>query len=179
MDSTSTHRQGQCVGCPEGSFSNWSSAPWVCRTCPRGQYQPFSGSASCLDCPTGTVTSSDRRLCKSCQPGEYVFNASTCVSCPLATFAPVPLDNGCKPCLAGFATGARSAATSCTACPVGRASSVDRLACDVAETGFYIDPTGSGEVYGCPSHGVCDGGSALPRPSPGRWVDQGLQTLTV
>ena len=163
---------GTCEACPEGSFANRTAPPWVCSRCSNGFYQPVAGSEACKVCPVGTLASSDRRFCTSCQPGEFVFNKTTCVACPVATFAAVPLNDACNPCGEGSYTGALSGATACTLCEAGRASPANRFSCSVAEEGYYLNPDGSGDVLACPDHMKCAGGRSMPWPQLGYWVDR-------
>ena len=159
-----------CVACPEGSFGDRTVPPWLCSPCAQGFFQPNTGKSSCLPCPVGSYSSDDGRFCISCQPGEFVTDLSRCASCPAATYAPVPLNGACSECSNGFYTGALNGATTCTKCDEGTGSSSSRLACDVAAPDYFI--ASSGEITPCPAHAVCDGGTAMPRPEPGYWVDR-------
>ena len=161
---------GSCAACPEGTFGNRTTPPWVCFPCATGLFQPNTGESRCLACPVGSYSSDDGRFCISCQPGQFAEGGSSCASCSVATYAAVPLNDACSECGEGFYTGALSGATACTKCEAGTSSSSSRLACDVAAPDY--DLASSGGIEPCPAHAVCDGGTAMPRPESGYWVDR-------
>ena len=105
---------GSCVVCPEGAFNNDTQAPSNCEQC---------ASSACAKCPDGAIVSEDRTECTSCSAGYFSYNSTTCVACPLSTYAPTPRVDACIQCPGGFAPGVPLAATSCPPCEAGKYTS--------------------------------------------------------
>jgi len=105
---------GSCVVCPEGAFNNDTQAPSNCEQC---------ASSACAKCPDGAIVSEDRTECTFCSAGYFSYNSTTCVACPLSTYAPTPRVDACIQCPGGFAPGVPLAATSCPPCEAGKYTS--------------------------------------------------------
>lgn len=159
-----------CTTCTIGRFSAATALPWPrsCSLCAAGTYNIASGQTSCVSCPVGKLSSSDRSFCDDCSAGEYAFNKSTCEPCTLGTYAPQALVDSCLSCTSGSSTnGVSSGATSCTpcdagwwssassvncsACAAGRASSAGASLCAACAAGTYVASMGSTTCTACSS----------------------------
>lgn len=89
---------------------------------PTHRYNTLQAQAICTLCIPGKISADDRASCGDCDAGKYVFNELTCEDCPSGEYAPVALVDACLDCTAGFYTGQRAAATTCTACDGGEFS---------------------------------------------------------
>ena len=118
-----------CTVCPEGKYSG--SGASICALCPSGRYIEDEGTDetlhaqadACVDCPFGELSDAARKKCSSCKAGQYTYNDELCVRCPLGTYAPVALKDGCFNCTAGSyasnITGGVISATRCSSCDAG------------------------------------------------------------
>jgi len=81
--SESSGENAVCVPCGIGRSSDTDRPPWPlnCTLCPAGRYNTNVGSAACLDCASGKISSEDRSVCKDCSPGKYSKNDVECVAC--------------------------------------------------------------------------------------------------
>ena len=157
---------GSCELCPAGTYSDETQAPFVCHRCPHGYYQPGLGATTCSKCPDGAVVSGARSQCTFCDPGYYAHNSTTCIACPVSTYAPAPETEACLDCPPGFSTGVASGATDCSICaagtktsgsgygciicPIGRFSESGASTCTTCEAGKYANVTGSSACVKCP-----------------------------
>jgi hypothetical protein len=74
--------KGECISCPEGSFSSIETADrtaYECTLCPPGSYADETGSTGCLLCPQGTYN-----------PLSNQTSASSCETCPAGRITPFP-----------------------------------------------------------------------------------------
>lgn len=125
-----------CVACAAGEFSRDGQ----CVSCPDDSYSLGGVAPSCIKCPNGRRRSSDRGdrcscagyfalgrgmkngNCSVCQPGTS-SNAfmTACVKCPKGKYAPGRGNIACLTCPPGTWT-PRAGASSCTKCPPGTSS---------------------------------------------------------
>ena len=69
--------------------------------CVQGDYQPDSGSSSCMSCPPGSITTAAGQAeCVQCEPGEYSMSAggTDCTECASEEFNMWPAQHTCYPC---------------------------------------------------------------------------------
>jgi hypothetical protein len=90
-----------------------------------------------------------------------------CTPCGVGRFSPTG-QSACTPCEAGkFARVAGS--ESCTPCPLGYDSVEGSSDCLESQNGYFVH---EGVSVLCPSNSVCRGGSFMPQPDRGFWVDR-------
>ena len=157
---------GACAVCPEGTYNNDTQAPFNCEQCAPGEYQSGRGASECIKCPDGAIVSEDSTECTFCSAGYFSFNSTTCVACPLSTYAPAPRGEACIQCPSGFAPGVPLAATSCPSCeagkytsgyscvdcPSGKYSGSGSSSCTSCEMGKYANESGSTDCFKCPGN---------------------------
>lgn len=101
----------QCLLCNPGSASSTVNSNF-CVPCFAGQYQPNSGSTSCLSCQAGTISAGGATSCSACPPGQYSgVVAASCTACPLNTYNPNSGQGSCQQCPARHCTTATGAAS--------------------------------------------------------------------
>ena len=151
-------------------FANCDSA---CNKCPLGHFSAALGATSqetCQLCGAGQAASEiGSTICSSCQAGRYAANSSMDVGGGQKDQV-VSGATSCNRCPSGFISTTPSAIV-CQECPEGSDSSMGASVCDLAAKGYYLDP-GSGKSKPCPENARCTGGSGLPRPLPGFWVER-------
>eukprot|EP00729_Bicosta_minor_P009178 gene9178-34515_t len=121
-------RGGSCNECSPGTFSAVQHSFADCQPCPKGMYEPNSGSTKCTSCPKGTATTTSKSTtidaceecrpgtvqtveggeCTPCNPGTYNANAKTfgyisdgCNECNVNEFQPSEGQRACISCPPG------------------------------------------------------------------------------
>ena len=123
-----------------GRYANNSAGPpfpTSCALCPVGRYNIKTGQGACDACASGKFSAQDRSSCGDCDAGTFVYNDESCETCPAGTYSPQALADACLDCSAGFHTGARSGATTCTACNGGTFSEGLAVNCTTCGAGTY------------------------------------------
>ena len=72
----------------------------------------------------------------------------------------------------GFYTGNSTAATTCSRCEDGKSSETNSVDCDICQEDYFLNPRNSDQCSACPDDASCDGGTLLPIPDPGFYVDR-------
>ncbi|KAF8374256.1 clec-78, partial [Pristionchus pacificus] len=126
----------ECLSCPSGQTTLTTTAASVdecrdecqdgfelssaggCSACPHGWYRGRGAQARCVQCPSGTTTSSDkatrREDCDTprCSIGQFLVPASKqCQLCPRGAYQDEEEKTSCKLCPADHATAALGATT--------------------------------------------------------------------
>jgi Tyrosine-protein kinase ephrin type A/B receptor-like len=128
-----------CYSCNPGQYSNTIGATTKCTVCPKGQYQPKSGSSACLSCPSGSTT-----------PGTSCSNVSccsvigvNCSTCSAGSYCQLPVNPGavskCYYCPAGQSTSSTGSInlSSCSCCSAGQYSGGFGSSCSKCQAGQY------------------------------------------
>lgn len=158
-------REGQtnCTVCTPGRFAANSSSE-ICDICLQGKYNTQVEGTECKLCPSGRFISDraldpakhdtredckycnpgklsveDRSECGDCDPGEYIFNRTSCVSCPEGKYSPAAIDDDCVVCGAGFFTNLPTRASECLECSAGTYSHELSTACLECGPGTYSE----------------------------------------
>lgn len=145
-----------CDQCPPGSFFNATLKS--CEPCSNGTVAATAGQVACSSCPPGTVPRGDAVHCDECPRGSF-YNAQnrTCALCPPGTLGvvsgalsetdgcsacPVHTYNedwgrtSCESCPDGTEAPVRaSAASACTACPLGQRGVGQGRGCEACPVG--------------------------------------------
>jgi len=169
---------GTCLKCNSGHFCKNS----LQTLCPEGQYQNSSGASSCKKCPSGKVSTVNRKSCQSssgggggnCSPGYYQYGTGCklcdkgyyCQNrirypCRAGTYQQLAGQSSCRICPFGQYQ-PYSGRTSCLRCPSGKTSNSQRTAC-------------TGSTTSCPSGKYKIGSSCYPC-IPGYYCSSGTRT---
>ena len=78
-----------CQLCQSGRWSNASEpSPRECTECTLGKISPKVGRRKpCEKCPVARYSNPARDFCRSCAPGEFLFNQTGCISCAVGRYA--------------------------------------------------------------------------------------------
>ena len=129
-----------CEKCDVGRWSNVTRAPWPrsCEECLPGRAASRLATVEpCTVCIAGKFSTAARDECGACSPGQFVWNASACLLCPTGTYAPVPTNDACIACGAGFATSVTLGAMTCSACSPGTFATGGNISCSTCEAGTF------------------------------------------
>jgi len=108
------------------------------------------GATTCSPCDPGTYSAGSD--CTPCGAGKFSFTGqSSCVLCDAGKYSQEP------------------GSASCTPCSRGEGSISGSSSCAESATGYYLY---RGVAAICPSHATCEGGTAMPRPLVGYWVER-------
>lgn len=101
-------RGGSCNECSPGTFSAVQHSFADCQPCPKGMYEPNSGSTKCTSCPKGTATTTSKSTtldaCEECRPGTVqTVEGGECTPCNPGTYNPNAktfgyISDGCNEC---------------------------------------------------------------------------------
>jgi hypothetical protein len=142
-----------CTQCPLGNFS--TSGQSFCATCDFGRYAASEGTSTCSECAAGHVSA--------------IKGAAACVECPPSKFQSSTGGKSCDSCSPNKFS-ADPGSISCQDCPRGYSSSKGSSTCsDQAFRDFFLL---EGVATPCPKQADCSGGSAMPQPHVGYWVDR-------
>jgi hypothetical protein len=95
--------------------------------------------------------------------------AEKCGACPPGSFQSSAGKSSCAPCTSGKYSSS-PASTACAQCPRGYSSKEGSPSCSgIADKGYFIL---EGSSVDCPSNSLCAGGTQMPRPLRGYWVDR-------
>ena len=177
--------------CPSGYATLKAEGADSCTACPKGQYAPAPNSISCTACEPGKYTDQPgSKSCKLCAAGYVSTTAASlpaqgqagwlgdakatgctqCAPCPRRTFRPsIYAANTCTQCPSGRETRLERGASTCTACIPGTtlltnaATSQLDVNCTACPAGRYAEkPGGSGTCAACPAGtAVSDTGNQL------------------
>ena len=126
----------------------FDAASKVC-TCNAG-YQYLS-NGTCVQCPVGTESNSDKTLCTPCGVGKYrTLAMSSCASCAAGT-EPNSDGSACV-CTAGKYLSAGS----CVDCPLGKEPNANRTLCFDCAAGKFRPKLAYGECLICPLFATCN-----------------------
>jgi hypothetical protein len=114
-----------------------------------------AGSAACSDCAAGfTVAMEGATACAACSAGQFQSRAR---------------ESSCELCASGKFS-SDDASTSCGECPRGYSSAPGSASCaGQADKDYFLY---QGVATECPKSSVCAGGTAMPHPLHGFWVDR-------
>ncbi|CEM37955.1 unnamed protein product [Vitrella brassicaformis CCMP3155] len=156
----STWHQPSGGECPEGHACPEASPAAV--PCTNGEYQPFKGQSTCIDCPQGFTCNGTDAF--ECQGGYYCpvrTPNATGAECPIGTYN-------------NFT--ARWEVSQCVDCPPGKYCDATALAYPVDDCteGYYCEggttsstPTSAAENgFQCTNAYTCPEGSTQPTPCP-------------
>lgn len=167
---TISNKSASCVRCPDGTYSNESTA-LRCEICPPGMIPASSAHE-----PTKTLLEKDR--CEPCPPGSFsdTRNGSAvpvCRLCPAGSFTSGKGHPSCEPCRPGYFAG-QEGSTQCSPCASGSYSMVDGASeCWQCPAGTFSRQRSKGieiglpECLACPRDSYQDQtGSVECRPCP-------------
>ena len=111
-----------CANCPEGRYSNRSTAQGGCDECLAGTYTDQKGSAACNDCPVGRAApTAAATICPVCGAGTIARSTGS-LSCDLCSTGKFNADAGTSALL-------HDDGEDCMSCPGGAFSNEDRTRC--------------------------------------------------
>jgi hypothetical protein len=143
------------LGWPNGLVLAHAKYP-DCLDCMPGSYTPEPGMAECLLCNGGT---------------RSIVRATSCITCPLGTFAPTKNSSECYQCAVGQ-YGPITRASNCTLCPEGtghkKVGGTRMKTC--CKPGTWADATvGHTNCYECANPGACVGDGECDIGFEGNW----------
>ena len=123
--------QGNCFGCPAGSYFNSPGRSLSCSACAVGSYSNGIGSKRCRAAPLGAQATS------AMGTGDFVSSSATgFTTCAPGFFRGLSSGPHCDACGNGTISSPWPLPTSCTACDEGQAP-VGRLQCVDCGAGLY------------------------------------------
>ena len=171
-----------CIKCQPGKQTD--TARLNCQDCTAGKYDV--GTALCLECPAGYVSSLASTECKPCAAGrasegsstecticpvgtsQFDEGRATCSQCPEGSVAPVG-SKECYKCLPG--TASQESPVKCLDCPVGKSQPESgRPQCTSCDDQSYSSFNRI-ECSSCPKTGATCNGFVLQVHS-GYWFDE-------
>jgi len=181
---------GSCIVCGAGLFTNTATAATTCSLCNAGSFSAAETAVKCTLCYAGSVSPLSQSSCTLCEPGKYlpadIKGSSTCIACAAGTAVAKEGATSCSECPAGQFQ-SRSSEPSCELCAGGKfASESAETTCSECPRGYSSDAGSSlcvgqadedyflyhGVATECPQNSVCGGGTLMPRPMRGYWVDR-------
>ena len=104
-------------------------------------------ASDCTECSIGSSAGEGQTECSNCVPGRYATDemgefgvssgATLCASCPDGTYNPYSGAILCSYCSAGTFASTSTKSLNCTACEVGKYSTLGAGSCDYCESGKY------------------------------------------
>lgn len=161
-----------CTPCSTGSVAPNASAT-SCTPCAAGRHMAASGQAACVACAPGAFSDTQgSSVCSECGAGTVtgVWGATACTGCAPGQFQGRTGEKSCEPCAAGTFQ-ANYGGVGCSACEASSSSRAGASDCVLSAKHYFLDPATS-KSKACPSNGECLGGTELPRPRRGFFVDR-------
>ena len=146
-----------CDSCAAGKYTS-STGQSSCSSCAAGTYNTGTGNTGCTTCSAGTYnTGTGNTSCTTCPAGSYCTGGTAKATCPTGytSAAGTKAQASCYiSCTGGYI--ASAGASSCTACPAGKAKSTHTVnyggtsSCDTCTSGYW-SPGGVASCNSCPS----------------------------
>ena len=154
-----------CLECSAGMFLEDAAANAFnhdeasdCLDCPAGKFIGTASSASCTECPSGSISEvtkqTDNSACAECGVGEYKSSFSTCTSCPDGFVNPSLGQPSCTECAAGYFDDDTEI---CQRCDIGKFAQAGRTECTTCSSGRVQPSAGGGVCAACVAGQYDDG----------------------